>query len=141
MSIHVLQREVDEVGLRVDGDRVRARHLQLAELAEIAVALLEHCDGSRFRRHVEALEPRIEGKNVGIVAYRVNGEKLHRAQVEDGQRVVLFAGNKGEAIGLVERDAVRVLDAGQLVAAYDLHRCGVDGNQLVDTVHGNQNAA
>jgi hypothetical protein len=49
VPVDVLEGEIDEMGLRIDCDRVRMRHMELAELAEITIAFLQNGDSAGFR--------------------------------------------------------------------------------------------
>jgi hypothetical protein len=49
MPVNVLQWKVDEMGLRIDGDRMCMRHMELTELAQVAIALFEYRNCARFR--------------------------------------------------------------------------------------------
>src|SRR3974390_3803178 len=109
MPFHILQREIDEMRLRVNRYGRRVRHIELAEKTEVMVSFLKNRHRPRFCGDVKPFESRIEGKNVRIVTDLVNGEQLHCLQVKDGKRMVLFSRDECEALSSVERNAMRVL--------------------------------
>src|SRR6185437_4189841 len=141
VPVHVFQWKIDEMSFRIDRNRVSVRHVELAELTNIVVAFFENGDGAGFRRYVEASEPRIECQHIRIFAHLVNGEELHRIQVKDCEGVILLAGDESEPMRLIECDAMRVFYVREFVSADDLHRCGVNRDQLVDTVHSYKDVA
>jgi hypothetical protein len=57
---------------------------------------------------------------IRIFADLMDAEEFHRVQVEYGKGVIFLASDEGEPIGLIERNAVRILDARQLVSTDDL---------------------
>lgn len=52
MSVNVLQWKVDEMSLRIDGDRVRVRHVELTQFTKSSLALLKDSDCTGLRGHV-----------------------------------------------------------------------------------------
>ena len=139
MAVNVLQWKVHEMGSRVDGDRVRVRHMELAKLAKVVIALFEHRNRAGFCRDIQALQPWIKSEHVRIFADLMHGEEPQGIQIEHRERVILFAGNEREPILLIKRDAVRIPNARQLVSADDFHCCGIDRNEFVYSVNCNQN--
>uniref|UniRef100_E6PY30 Uncharacterized protein n=1 Tax=mine drainage metagenome TaxID=410659 RepID=E6PY30_9ZZZZ len=142
MSVEVFEGEIDEVSPGIDGDGVSVGHLERAEQGERAVAVLEDGDGAGFGGDVEALENRIEDEYIGIVADGVGmAEDAHGLKIDQCQRVIAFASDKSDAVLQVERDAVGVVDAGQMVTRGDGVFCGVDHDKLVEPVDGDEDAA
>jgi len=66
MAVHVLQRKVDEVGLGIDRNRVRMRHVKGTQQRETFPVALKDRHRARFGGDVQALEAWIVREYVGI---------------------------------------------------------------------------
>lgn len=116
-------------------------HEECAGEGESAVAELEDGDGSGLGCNIEAPEAGVEGEDVGVVSGDVGGKHGVGTEIEERERVVGFSGDEGEVRGGIERDAVRVGDAGERIASDDFERGGIDDGELVEVMDGDEDAS
>src|ERR1700752_4473790 len=76
MAIDILQRKIDQVRIRVDGDRVRVRHEKRAHVDKGLPVLTKNSHVPGFRRDIQLLESRIEGEYVWFFSDWVRGQYL-----------------------------------------------------------------
>src|ERR1700692_3153317 len=112
MAIDILQREIDQMSIGVDRNRVRVRHRKRAYGDESLPVLAKDGYVSRFRRDIQLLESGIEREHVRIFSNWVCGQYLHVCEIDHRQLVVLFSGYKRQSCAYIERNPVRALDSG-----------------------------
>ena len=126
------EREVDEVGFRVDRDRVRLGGEEgLPELLDSPSPLGEYGDDAAFGSDVEAVQRAVESEHVGVVADGRAAGELHPRQVEREQHRVAVAGHERDAARRIDEQAVVVVAAGDADAADDPVCARVDDRDVV----------
>jgi len=129
---HILQREIDEVGLRVYGDgmRLRGDH-DVLSLDQRPVALIQYGNHARFTSDVKALQPRIKSEDVGISADRLHRGDPHAMHIDHQQAGIILARRERQAVRSIDVQAVRRAATRKVVATGDPVCARINGDQLV----------
>ena len=129
---HILQREIDEVGLRVYGDgmRLRGDH-DVLSLDQRPAALIQYGNHARFTSDVKALQPRIKSEDVGISADRLHRGDPHAMHIDHQQASIILACRERQAVRSVDEQAVRRAATRKAVATGDPVCARINGHQIV----------
>src|SRR5215472_3885535 len=97
MAVYVLQREIDEVRLRIYAYCVGIWHEKRAFSDKRFSFLPKDADISRLCRYIQLLQPWIKCQDIRVFSHWIRSQDLHVAQVDQSQLVVFLSGNKCEA--------------------------------------------
>src|SRR5690349_1108206 len=84
MTINALEREIDQMRLRIDGYRMRMRHEKHAFRNERLSILAKDGYLSGFRRHVQPLVALIEREDIRTFSNRVSRQDIHICKIHHG---------------------------------------------------------
>src|SRR5262245_37114756 len=98
-------------------------------------------EDTAFRRNVEAAPLRIPGQDVWRSADLVLADHTHRAKVEHLEQRVALRADERKPIRLVERKSMRMIRSWEIITLNDLFRNGIDGDELIARLDGDENAA
>jgi hypothetical protein len=118
-AVHVLEWEIDPMRPRIDRHRMGVRSANVSGWMCPVVVHYKCADHAGLRGDIQPAPCGVPRKHVGSVAHRVRGTHPHGAQIDDQQVRVALAGDKRESTDLVEREAMRVVGPGQVVAGDD----------------------
>ena len=87
VAVNVLQREVDQMRIRVNANRVSMGHEQPTLAHQRPALLAKDGDVPRFGGYIQQFQTGIEGENVRVFPDRMYRQNLHGDQVNDGEFV------------------------------------------------------
>ena len=108
MTANVLQREVDQVCIRVNTNSVSVRHEELAFTHQGLSLFSKDGDMPRFSRDIQQFQTGVECEDIRVFSDRIDRQHLHVRQVYDRELVILFSGNKRKSFRHIKRHTVRM---------------------------------
>jgi hypothetical protein len=111
MAVDILQREIDQMGVRVHRNRVGVRHRKRAYGDESLPVLTKHCHISGLGRDIQPLKSGIEREHIRVFSYWVCGQHLHVCEIDHRKLVIFLSRNKSQSSADIEGNPVRALDS------------------------------
>jgi hypothetical protein len=141
MAVDILKREIDQMGVRVDRNRVRVRHRKRAYDDQGLPVLAKDSHVAGFCRDIQLLESGIEREHVRVFSDWVGGQNLHVCQIDQRQLIVFLSRDKGQPSAHIEGNPVGTLDSSDWIVPDNLGSSRINRYEFVLLMHRHEDVA